>query len=73
MVRPVPALARGVRRRDESGVDGAVEATGRGTRAARRLVAAGAPGRPAAGRPPRSSAGALLLGVAAVAVAEVWP
>jgi NADH-quinone oxidoreductase subunit L len=70
VVRPVTALARGVRRADESIVDGAVEATGRGTFGLGGLVAAAH----RAGLPRAVTAvlgGAALLGLAAVALAEV--
>ena len=72
VVRPVRALARAVRRADESGVDGVVESIGRGTFGLGGLVSA-------AHRAtlPRAAAavlgGALLLGLAALAVAGVWP
>jgi NADH-quinone oxidoreductase subunit L len=72
IVRPVTALARVVRRADESGVDGAVEATGRGT-----LGLGGLTARLHRGALPRAVtavlAGAALLGLAAVAIVEVWP
>jgi NADH-quinone oxidoreductase subunit L len=71
VVRPVTALARSVRRVDESLVDGAVEATGRGTVGLGDLVA----GVHRAGLPRAVSAvlgGATLLGLAAVAIVEVW-
>jgi NADH-quinone oxidoreductase subunit L len=72
VVRPVTALARAVRRADESGVDGVVEATGRGTVGlgglAARLHRAAVPRAVAAGL-----LGAALLGLAAVAIVEVWP
>ena len=72
VVRPVNALARIVRRLDESGVDGAVEATGRGTLGLGGLL--GAAHR--AGLPRAVTAvlgGAALLGIAAVAIVGVWP
>jgi NADH-quinone oxidoreductase subunit L len=72
VVRPVQALARAVRRADESGVDGVVEATGR--------AAAGLGGLLAGlhrGSLPRAVAavlgGAALLGLVAVTIAGVWP
>jgi NADH-quinone oxidoreductase subunit L len=72
VVRPVYRLARAVRRLDESGVDGAVEATGRGAVGLGRIL--GAAHR--AGLPRAVTAvlgGATLLGLAAVAIVEVWP
>jgi NADH-quinone oxidoreductase subunit L len=72
VVRPVLALARGVRRADESGVDGVVEGTGRATVGLGAAV--GALHR--SGLPRAVTAvlgGALLLGLAAVAIVEVWP
>jgi NADH-quinone oxidoreductase subunit L len=67
VVRPVRALARAVRRGDESVVDGAVEATGRGTVLIGGLLAvlhrAGLPRAATA-----MLAGALLIGLAAVAL-----
>jgi NADH-quinone oxidoreductase subunit L len=72
VVRPVRALARAVRRIDESGVDGVVEGVGRGTVGLGGLVAT-------LHRTtlPRAAAavlgGALLLSLAALAIAGVWP
>ena len=72
VVRPVTVVARVVRRLDESGVDGAVEATGRGTVGlgglAARLHRAALPRAVTA-----VLGGAALLGLAAVAILEVWP
>jgi len=72
VVRPVTALARTVRRLDESLVDGAVEATGRGTLSLGGVVASVH----RAGLPRAVSAvlgGAAILGLAAVAIVGVWP
>jgi NADH-quinone oxidoreductase subunit L len=72
VVRPVRALARGVRRADESLVDGAVEATGRGTVSLGGVVARFH----RAGLPRAVSAvlgGAALLGLAAAAIVGSWP
>ena len=72
VVRPVTALARTVRRIDESLVDGAVEATGRGTVGLGGVVARVH----RAGLPRAISAvlgGAAILGLAAVAIVGVWP
>ena len=72
VVRPVSALARAIRRADESGVDGLVEGTGRTTV---RLGAALA-GAHRSGLPRAITAvltGAVLLGVAAVTIVGVWP
>ena len=65
MVRPVFALARAVRRTDESIVDGAVEGTGTGAVGLGGLVA----GWHRAGLPRAATAvlgGALVLGLAAI-------
>jgi NADH-quinone oxidoreductase subunit L len=72
VVRPVRALARVVRRVDESLVDGAVEATGRGTVSLGGVMAR----LHRAGLPRAISAvlgGAALLGLAAAAIAGSWP
>jgi NADH-quinone oxidoreductase subunit L len=72
VVRPVLALARIVRRADESGVDGLVEATGRATMELGGVVNTAH----RAGLPRAVGAvlgGAALLGIAAVAIAGVWP
>ncbi len=72
VVRPVTALARAVRRADESGVDGVVEATGQGT-----LSLGGVVARIHRAALPRAVTavlgGAALLAVAAVAIVGVWP
>jgi NADH-quinone oxidoreductase subunit L len=71
VVRPVQALARGVRRADESGVDGLVEGTGRGVFGLGGSVAAVH----RAGLPRAVGAvlgGATLLGVAVAAIVGVW-
>ncbi|HET6212722.1 MAG TPA: NADH-quinone oxidoreductase subunit L [Micromonosporaceae bacterium] len=67
VVRPVNALARAVRRTDESIVDGAVEGTGRGAVSAGGLLAQAH----RAGLPRAATAvlaGAVLIGLAAVAI-----
>jgi NADH-quinone oxidoreductase subunit L len=72
VVRPVRALARAVRWGDESIVDGAVEETGTATVGLSGLVARWH----RAGLPRALTAvlgGAVLIGLAAVAVVEVWP
>jgi len=72
VVRPVTALARTVRRLDESLVDGAVEATGRGTLSLGGVVASVH----RAGLPRAVSAvlgGAAILRLPAVAIVGVWP
>ncbi len=72
VVRPVTALARAVRRADESGVDGVVEATGQGTLSLGGVVARAH----RAGLPRAVTAvlgGAAVLGLAAVAIGGVWP
>jgi NADH-quinone oxidoreductase subunit L len=64
LVRPVRALARAVRRADESGVDGVIEGTGRATVGAGALLAAAH----RAALPRAATAvltGALLIGAAA--------
>ena len=70
VVRPVSAMARAVRVLDESGVDGAVEATGRGT-----LGLGGLAARLHRAAIPRAVTavlgGALLLGLAAIVITEV--
>jgi NADH-quinone oxidoreductase subunit L len=71
VVRPVQALARGVRRADESGVDGLVEATGRGVLG----LGGGVAALHRAGLPRAVGAvlgGATLLGVAVAAIVGVW-
>ncbi|HKT02933.1 MAG TPA: NADH-quinone oxidoreductase subunit L, partial [Rugosimonospora sp.] len=65
VVRPVQALARAVRRTDESIVDGAVEATGRGTVRLGALVNR-AHRRPLPWAAGAALAGAVLIGLAAV-------
>jgi NADH-quinone oxidoreductase subunit L len=70
IVRPVKALATAVRRADESGVDGAVEAAGRGAVGLGGLVA----GTHRAGIPRAVTSvlgGAALLGLIAVVIVEV--
>jgi NADH-quinone oxidoreductase subunit L len=70
VVRPVRALARAVRRVDESGVDGAVEGTGRGAvSAAARLAGAHRAPMPRAATAVLSAA--LVLGAAAVVLGGV--
>ena len=73
VVRPVTALARAVRRVDESGVDGAVEGTGRG-RPSGSAARSPAPTGPACPGPsPPCYRRRVLLGLAAVAIVGVWP
>jgi NADH-quinone oxidoreductase subunit L len=72
IVRPVMALARGIRRADESGVDGAVEGIGRATVGLGGAVV----GLHRAAIPRAVAAvlgGTVLLGLAALALAGVWP
>jgi NADH-quinone oxidoreductase subunit L len=70
VVRPTRALARAVRRGDESGVDGVVESTGRGALGlGARLASAHRAGLPRAAT--AVLAGALLIGLAAAALEAV--
>lgn len=71
VVRPVQALARAVRRGDQTVVDGAVEGAGRGTLGFGRLVAAGH----RSGLPRAAAgvlAGALIVGLAAALLGGAW-
>src|SRR5690606_7705048 len=71
VVRPAWALARAVRRGDESVVDGVVEGTGRGTLGlGGRLAAAHRAALPSAAT--AVLAGALLIGLAAITFGGVW-
>ena len=72
VVRPVRALARAIRRVDESWVDGVVEGTGRGSVGLGGLVAAVH----RAGMPRAVTAvlgGTVVLSLAALALSGVWP